>query len=180
MARLLSALLVAFIVGFDQISKYLAVEHCADAVTVIPKLFSFELTYNTGMAWGLLQDQRWVFLSLSTVAIIGIGVIYFAIKEQHILFRVSLGFILGGGIGNMIDRIFNEKGVVDFIRTDFIDFPYFNVADSFITIGGVMLAVYLIFLDKKQPKPLVFDGASDEDEAVESDVVEDDDDTASE
>ncbi len=178
MARLLSALLVAFIVGFDQITKYLAVAHCEDAVTVIPHLFSFELTYNTGMAWGLLKDQRWVFLSLSTVAIIGIGIIYFAIKEQHILFRLSLGFILGGGIGNMIDRIFNERGVVDFIRTDFMDFPYFNVADSFITVGGVLIAVYLIIYDKKQPKPLIFDGAKD-DEETEDEELQDNDDAAS-
>ncbi len=159
MARLLSALLIAFVVGFDQITKYLAEKHLAEAVSVIPGLFSFQLTYNTGMAWGLLKDQRWVFLSLSTVAIIGIGVLYFAIKKQHILLRLSIGFILGGGIGNMIDRIFNPNGVVDFIKTDFMDFPLFNVADSFITIGAVMFAVYLLFYDKKQEKPLIFDKA---------------------
>ncbi len=173
MARVLSALLILAVVAFDQITKYFA-EKCLDtAVSVIPNVFSFQLTYNTGMAWGLLKDQRWVFLSLSTVAIIGIGVLYFAIKKQHILLRLSIGFILGGGIGNMIDRIFNPNGVVDFIKTDFMDFPLFNVADSFITVGGVMFAVYLLFYDRKQEKPLVFDKTAVPDEDDDSDDNDD-------
>lgn len=177
MGRILSALLIAFVVGFDQITKYFAEKNLADAsVSVIPNVFSFDLTYNKGIAWGLLKDQRWVFLSLSTVAIIGIGVLYFYIKKQHPLLRLSLGFILGGGIGNMIDRIFNPKGVVDFIKTDFMDFPYFNVADSFITVGAIMFAVYLIFYDRKQEKPLVFDKPLKEAASEDSEDSEDDDD----
>ncbi len=186
MARLISALIIVFVVVFDQITKYFAEARLVlgEPVSVIPNLFSFQLSYNRGMAWGLLDEdnQRWVFLSLSTVAIIGIGVLYFKTKKQHPLLRTSIGFILGGGIGNMIDRIFIPEGVVDFIKTDFMDFPIFNVADSFVTIGAVMFAVYLIFYDKKQEQPLVFDKGKQntgEPEITDEDSSDDSDDKLS-
>lgn len=157
---IVGAFIIISVVLLDQISKELVIAHLKDrsAVSVIKGILSFDYTTNTGMAWGMLKEHRWVFMSISTVAILGFTVVYFAVKEQHILFRISAGFVIGGGIGNMIDRIFRpEGGVVDFIRTDFMDFPSFNVADSFITVGAVMLMVYFFFLDHKQPKPLVFD-----------------------
>ena len=154
------AFIILFVVALDQISKELVVANLKDkdAVSVIKGVVSFDYTTNTGMAWGMLKEHRWVFMSISTVAILGFATVYFAVKEQHPLFRLSAGFVIGGGIGNMIDRLFRpEGGVVDFIRTDFISFPSFNVADSFITVGVVMLMVYFLFLDHKQQKPLIFD-----------------------
>lgn len=152
--------LILGVVVLDQISKELVLASLKgkDAFTLIPGVLSFDYTVNTGMAWGLLKDQRWVFMSLSIVAILGFSIVYFAVKEQHPLFRVSAGFVIGGGVANMIDRVFRKDGgVIDFIRTDFIDFPSFNVADSFITVGVIMLMVYFVFLDHKQPRPLLFD-----------------------
>jgi signal peptidase II len=58
---------------------------------------------------------------------------------------IGLAFVLGGAVGNLIDRIF-LGGVRDFIRFDFFDFPVFNIADSFLTVGCVMLAVFILFL----------------------------------
>ena len=159
------ALIIIGVVALDQISKELAVAYLKDtsSVSLIDGVVSFAYTTNTGMAWGMLKDHPWVFKSISTVAIVGFAVVYFAVKEQHVLFRLSAGFVIGGGIGNMIDRLFRpEGGVVDFIRTDFMDFPIFNVADSFITVGAIMLVVYFVFYDSKQPKPLLFEGKSDE------------------
>ena len=72
--------------------------------------------------------------------------------------RISLSLILGGGIGNMIDRTFYgeklfEGAVIDFIEASFIDFPVFNVADSAVVIGAIMLFVYILLLDKdRAPK----------------------------
>ena len=83
---------------------------------------------------------------------------YRFIKKPHPLLTLSIGFILGGGIGNMIDRIFRDDGgVIDFFRTDFMDFPIFNVADIFITVGGFLLAFYALFYDKKQEFPVIFE-----------------------
>ena len=158
---LTGALIILGVVALDQISKELAIAHLKgkDSISIIPGVVSFRyIPPNTGMAWGMLKDHRWVFMSISTVAILGFSVVYFAVKEQHLLFRISAGFVIGGGIGNMIDRLFRPNGgVVDFISADFIDFPVFNVADSFVTVGTVMLLVYFVFLDHKQSRPLLLD-----------------------
>lgn len=164
-------LIILGVVALDQISKELAIAHLEqyEPTEVIPGLISFNrVTPNTGMGWGLLKEHRWVFMSVSAVAIVGFSVVYFAVKQQHLLFRLSAGFVIGGGIGNMIDRIFRvDGGVIDFIEFDFIDFPVFNVADSFITVGTVMLLVYFFFLDHKQQHPLLFDEKKTEDKADE-------------
>lgn len=158
---LTGAFIILAVVALDQISKELVLAYLKDkeAVSIIPGVVSLDCVEpNTGMAWGMLKDHRWIFMSVSTVAILSFSAIYFLIKEQHILFRISAGFVIGGGIGNMIDRLFRpDGGVIDFIRTDFMDFPVFNVADSFVTVGAVMLLVYFLFFDSKQAKPILFD-----------------------
>ena len=149
-------IIIVAAIAVDQLTKWLALEYVrGHTISVIPRLFSFVYHTNTGMAWGMLSDRRWIFLSLSAVALVFFGFVYFRVKNAHFLFRLSLGMVLGGGIGNMIDRLLRPGGgVVDFIKTDFIDFPIFNAADSFITVGAVLLGVYLIFIDHKQDKPL--------------------------
>ena len=93
----------------------------------------------------MLADQRWIFMVISTIAILAIiaYLIWSRKKKESILFRISLCFFAGGGIGNMIDRIFLGY-VIDFLRFDFIDFPIFNVADSFITIGAALMIITLV------------------------------------
>ena len=87
-------------------------------------------------------------MTISTLAILAIAVYLFVISEDNILRSVSLSFIVGGGIGNMIDRIFNGY-VVDFLYFELLDFPVFNVADIFVTIGAFLLVIQLLFFDKK-------------------------------
>ena len=93
----------------------------------------------------MLANHRWVFMVVSTVAILAIiaYLVYTAKKKDSMMFRIALCFFAGGGIGNMIDRVALGY-VIDFLRFDFIDFPIFNVADSFITIGAALMIVYLI------------------------------------
>lgn len=163
---MLCALVAILVVAADQISKAVVVSKLAvgDSAGFIPHVLSFCRSENTGMAWGLLRDHRWVFLVLSFVALIGFGVLYYRVKKPHRLFTVAMGFILGGGVGNMIDRLFRPgvnvqgKAVVDFLKFEFFDFPVFNVADSFITVGAVLMVIYIVFLDKKQENPLLFEG----------------------
>ena len=146
---IMEAILIILIVIFDQITKFLAVANIKGNGTVdfIPHFLSFRYHENRGAAWGILSDHRWVFMVVSTIAILFIiGIlIYFRIKNinNSLLLKVSLCFFCGGGIGNMIDR-FRLEYVVDFLNFEFIDFPIFNVADSFISVGAALMVLYLI------------------------------------
>ena len=142
-------ILIDFIVFFDQLTKWLAVIYLknADGVDVIPGLLRFEYTENRGMAFGMLDGHRWVFMLVSTVMIAAL-LIYLWRKPPKSRFVVlSLAFIIGGGIGNMIDRTILGY-VIDFIYPCAIPalWPWiFNVADSFVTVGAGMLIGYLLF-----------------------------------
>ena len=139
----------------DQITKYIVVENIELRGTVpfIPGFMSFYHTRNTGAAFSMFSDQRWVFMVFSFISM-GL-IIFILIKEykRHKLLNIALAMVLGGGIGNMIDRIRLEY-VVDFFKTEFMDFAVFNVADCFITVGAVLLGVYVIFFEPKVEKRL--------------------------
>lgn len=140
-------IVVILIILLDQASKFFANEYLSGgaAVSLIPNVISLRYHENRGAAWGILADHRWVFMSISIVAILAIFLflIYTSKQKTSFLFRLSLSFFLGGGIGNMIDRIALGY-VIDFLQFDFIDFPIFNVADSFITIGACLMIFYLV------------------------------------
>jgi signal peptidase II len=117
-----------------------------DVFDGITSILDFRLLLNDGAAFGMLDNARWVFLVLSTVAIIAILVFLFWKKPQNKLLLVALTLVTGGGIANMIDRIWLGY-VVDFI--DFRGFGYlwmwvFNVADSCVTVGACVLALWMI------------------------------------
>jgi len=111
------------------------------------------LTYleNTGAAFGILKNHRWIFLVISTVAIIALITYMLKFPPKNKWLSVGLSFIVGGGIGNMIDRTILGY-VVDFIDFRLINFAIFNVADSFVCIGAVMLMYYLIVETVKETK----------------------------
>lgn len=134
----------------DMISKYLTVQlllPLGREVVVIPYLINFSYVENRGAAFGILADKRWVFMILSVVFITALIIFAKKSKITHPLFSVSIGMIIGGGVGNMIDRIFIGY-VVDFIRATFIDFPVFNIADSCVVVGVILFMVYVLFVDK--------------------------------
>ena len=135
------------VIFLDQLTKWLTVIFLDPKMptTVIDWFIRFRYVENTGAAWGMFGEpgQRWIFMTLSTVAIIAILLYVFIMKPKTLLLRTSLGFIVGGGIGNMIDRVLLGF-VVDFLEFTFIDFPVFNVADSFVCIGAAMLILYFV------------------------------------
>lgn len=138
----------------DILSKYLTLQLLVPIgkdVVVIPYLLNFSYVENTGAAFGMLKDHRWIFMTLSVFLIAFLVVLLRTSSINHLLFKVSVSLILGGGIGNMIDRIFVGH-VVDFLKVTFIDFPVFNIADSAVVIGTIALAVYFIFFDKSNNK----------------------------
>ena len=145
-------------VFLDQLTKYLTVLHLKpiDTLPIIEDVFHLTYVENTGAAFGMMKDARWVFMITSTVAIVGIlGYMihrYYVKKEKlHWAEALSLSLIVGGGIGNMIDRTMLGY-VVDMIDCRFINFAVFNVADSFVCIGAGLMILYLIVLTVKEIK----------------------------
>ena len=147
-AIIISVVLMVAAVGLDQLSKYLVVANMGlhESVDIIPGVLRFTYIQNDGAAFGSMDEHRWIFMVLSTVAIIGILVYLFWKKPQDKLLLSSLILITGGGVGNMIDRVALGY-VIDFI--DFCAFPkiwmwVFNIADSCVCIGAGLLALWLI------------------------------------
>lgn len=138
--------LAALAVALDQISKALAVVYLKPIATLPLWKDVFHLTYriNYGAAWSLFEDQRWVFMTVSSLAIVGILIYYFWDKKLTPAIRYPLAMIVGGGIGNMIDRVFVGY-VVDFFDARFINFPVFNVADCFVTVGAFTLFFVILY-----------------------------------
>ena len=152
MQFLYMALFALGIVGVDQLTKYLTVTYVAARGTVpfIPNFLSFTYARNEGAAWSILQGQMWLFLLIFALMTILILVEYFKKPMPFTkLERWCIAAIYGGGLGNTLDRIFRSQGeVVDMIKTEFMDFPIFNVADCFITCGCILLLVHLLFFNK--------------------------------
>lgn len=142
---LLVIILSAVIVGLDQLIKYLVYTFLkpVGTVEVIPGLFSLKYVENKGAAFGMMANMRWVFIIFTIVVI---GVLLFMIFKKKInskLFTASAILLIGGGIGNLIDRIFLGY-VIDYLSISFFP-PVCNFADYCITIGTVLLLVYLLF-----------------------------------
>ena len=130
-------------------------------ITVIKNVLSFYSTQNTGGAWSILSSATWLLTVFSCLAVVGIVVFDFVFfKKQTKLYTVAYALILGGAIGNLIDRIFLGY-VRDFIRLDFIKFPIFNLADMCLVAGVICMCVFIIFiypkLDKKSGSEKVED-----------------------
>ena len=156
MAQVLIVVLILVGVFFDQISKYLVVTYMEleQSVNVIPGVFRFTYIHNKGAAFGSLSGNRWFFMILSSVAILGIIVYIFWKKPKSKLLLSALILITSGGIGNMIDRI-RLGYVIDFL--DFCAFPnlwmwIFNVADSFVVIGAGVLILWMLLDFIKESK----------------------------
>jgi signal peptidase II len=168
---LLWIIIIAASVILDQITKMLVVNGMAlyESIPLIKNVLSFTYIHNYGAAWGMLSDHRWVFIIVTALAIIVMPIFLYKYRNLHWMFGLSLSLIIGGAIGNMIDRVFLGY-VVDFIQATFIDFPVFNVADICVVCGAIMMFVYVAFIDKtlfadkpKAAKPEVTanDGTSD-------------------
>jgi len=139
-------IVIAIVVILDRISKILTVEFLKGnkSITLIEKVIGLTYETNTGASFGIMKNQKW-FLILLPIIMIGVC-LYFLIakKVKSKWAMVSLAFIIGGGIGNLYDRIFYGY-VVDMFEFKFMDFAIFNVADTFITIGCVILALVILF-----------------------------------
>lgn len=141
--------LTVLIIAFDQWTKILAegALQLHEPVPVAP-LLNFMLAYNTGAAFSFLADaagwQRWFFAALA-LGVSGLILVWLAREPAHQRWQsIALSLVLGGALGNLWDRLTNPSGaVVDFIDVYYRDWhwPAFNIADSAITVGAVMLVI---------------------------------------
>lgn len=150
------SIMIILIIAFDQITKYFASLKLADGSVAkfIPGVVQFKYAENTGMAFSMLSGARWVFIALTVVVCVGVFYYLFSNRCKSLWLYWSLGVILSGGIGNLIDRI-RFGYVVDFIEPIFVNFAIFNIADCAVTCGAVVLVGYLLydaFKDVKKPK----------------------------
>ncbi len=133
----------------DQLSKWIVLETIGpdgsrDAVEIIPGVLQFKFVRNTGSAFGMFQGNSDILKVLAIVAVVGLFVYYARTASRDWMISLALGLQLGGAIGNIVDR-FRHGYVVDFI--DFPRFPTFNIADSAITVGVILLMYAILFRD---------------------------------
>lgn len=147
-------IVVVVVLIIDQITKYLAINlKDGRTISLIGDHLSLVYLENRGAAFGILQNQKW-FLMVSSILIIGY-LVYFYLKHREsliLLMRLGIGLVLGGAVGNMIDRIFRGF-VVDFISYRFPNgygFPIFNIADMAVVIGCIVLILSSFQKEEKE------------------------------
>lgn len=147
-------LMIAAAVAMDQWTKYLAVTHLQpiDTLPILENILHLTYLENRGAAFGMLANHRWIFMILSTVSILLL--LWWLLKEKpkSKWITVAGAMIVGGGIGNMIDRVAYGY-VVDFIDVRAIDFYVFNAADSFVCVGCGMILVWTLYMEMVAKKP---------------------------
>jgi len=136
------ALSAVIILLLDQYTKYWIKANlpASSSLEVIPNIFYITHVKNTGAAFGLFQDGTKILTIISIIAIILIVVIKIMLRFNSYFFNVSLGLILGGALGNLVDRFFIGE-VTDFLH--FVYWPVFNVADSSIVVGFIIVIILL-------------------------------------
>lgn len=151
--QVLYLLISIFVVAIDQWLKNYIVAHLSvgQVQTVIPNILSFYYLRNDGAAWNIFSGQMWLFYLITIIAI-GVVIYYlFNPKYKNVLFDVGLALVLGGIIGNFIDRV-RLRYVIDMFQLDFIHFNIFNIADSAITVGIILVFIYLLFFEDRKKK----------------------------
>ena len=147
----LCALLVLFL---DHLTKYLVClawpEPGAGEAVVIPGLFRLVHWRNTGAAWGLFHDRSWLLGLFSLAVALAMLLLWRRLVEKNPFYAIPYGVLLGGVLGNMVDRLFFPQGVVDFLRFEF--WPAFNVADSAICCSIAFLLGYELFFARRKGK----------------------------
>ncbi len=150
---MLELIIVIVLLALDQITKYLVqlyLSPVGTSVPVIEGLLQLTNVHNTGAAWGMLEGFRWLFIPLTLIVA---GALVFVLIRFHkkltAFSRITIALLFAGAVGNFIDRV-----LLSYVR-DFLDisplfsFPVFNVADSALSIGCVMLVIDALFLKEK-------------------------------
>lgn len=152
---MINVIIIIFIIALDRISKALALAflYKKDTIPIIKDVFHLTYAQNTGAAFSIFKTHTSALAIVSVVASIGISYyLYIEMKKKkYTLTTVGLSFIVGGTVGNLYDRAILGF-VVDFFDFRLINFAIFNVADSFITVGAVLLVLDFLLENKWKEK----------------------------
>ncbi len=151
-------LVAVVVIVIDQWTKWLAQTKLAfhEPIAVIEPVLNWTLAYNYGAAFSFLADaggwQKWFFSGLALLMALFLSVYLIRVPRQAKLLSIGLALMLGGAIGNLIDRLMLDK-VVDFIHVHYADiwhFPIFNIADIAISLGVAIIIIDMLFLENKR------------------------------
>lgn len=141
-----------FVIAIDQISKWLIVKNMelGTSIPIIDNVLYITSHRNRGAAWGILENKMWFFYIITVVFVVFIVFYMKKYAKTDKFLGISLGLILGGAIGNFIDRVFRQE-VVDFIHVYIFsyNYPVFNIADSALCIGVVLIIIQTLLEGKK-------------------------------
>lgn len=149
---LLDFIFICIFVFIDQLTKNIVVKTLKDkpAKIIIPNVFELNYLENRGAAFGMLQNQKILFVIIA--AVMAIAILYILIKlpmeKKYLPIEVIMVFLLSGAAGNLIDRV-KVNYVVDFFYFTLINFPIFNVADIYVSVSCVVLAIFILFYYKE-------------------------------
>lgn len=150
---LIDAIILVVLVILDQFTKHLAVLNLKDkpAIPIIQDVFELHYLENRGAAFGMLQNQKFFFLIISVVILCAVVFVLYKVPDdkKYNLLHILLVMVASGGIGNMVDRIRLDY-VVDFFSFVLINFPIFNVADIYVTVSMIGLAILILFVYKDE------------------------------
>ena len=146
--RFFAVLLIASLVGLDQLSKHFVKIYLKDnkSKTIIKDILHFTYSENRGAAFGILENHRWIFISVTAVVIIFLLFLVYKKKIVNLLPLTAVCLVIAGGLGNLYDRLYMGY-VVDFIEFKFINFAIFNLADTFVVVGGIAFGVMFAFFE---------------------------------
>ncbi len=147
MSLKLAAIISTIMLIVDRVTKFIVQSTLAlsgENPPIIKGFLSLYYTENTGAGFSVLSGRTGFLIAFTLIVMALIVVLLIKGAFKHKLTDWGFCLVLSGGIGNLIDRIFNGGAVVDFIKTDFIDFPVFNVADICVTVGAALIILYFV------------------------------------
>ncbi len=139
---IISFIVTLLVTGIDQLTKFLV--YGTVAKSIIGDFLWFQSTLNTGVAFSMFEGKSWIFVVVSSIA--SLALIYLILSKKFLnkkKYKISLAFMLGGTIGNLIDRIV-FKGVRDFIYLKFMNFAIFNIADMAIVVSVILICAFIL------------------------------------
>ena len=150
MINIVYAAVAAFILAADQLVKLFITRNFElyECFGSIGRIVDFVHVRNTGAAFSIMSGKVEILSVISIVFCVGVLVYWIKKRPVHPLLCTSLSMLAAGALGNAIDRIFRGY-VVDFISLAFVDFPVFNIADMAITVGAVLIIIYVMFFDRE-------------------------------
>ena len=148
-----AAVLLVVLIALDQLTKKLAVIYLyeQDPIEILPGVFELHFLMNRGAAFGILQNHPYFFAVITCFVLCVLVYAYLKIPfvKRHTLLRLLLVLLMAGAVGNLVDRI-RQGYVVDFFYFKLIDFPIFNVADCYVVVSVILLALLVLFYYKEE------------------------------